>query len=301
MKLPIWLSGCMASSSALEWTIGYRTMNINGFCWVAGNHDCSRVGDGSGASLRPLESFRSTHTRAAVFELQRSYRSLPALQQAADRVLRRYDHSGTNGPATHLAGADEEQQLNGQHGRVERHQFDTAAEEAAWIAQRMHSLVQSGQARGLGEIAVLCRHNYEAHRMGKALAAAGIATNVVGGSRLFDVPRVAELLHLLAALIQWPGHGCYHLYSLLAAASNARQKSPAANSPESCFADLFGLPLPLLTALSSYNSQCGWPLRRLIEEGAQGPNCSELCKTFTAVCGESHHICVLRYRLFSSC
>ncbi len=254
---------------------------------LAGNHDCSRVGVDSGASLRPLENFASTHTGAARFELRHSYRSLPALQRAANQVLQRCDHPGTNETGMHLAGADDEKQGNEQRGRVERHRFDTAAEEAAWIAQRVRSLVQSGQARGLGEIAVLCRHNYEAHRMGKALGAAGIATNVVGGYRLFEVPRVAELLHLLAALVQWPGHGCYHLYSLLAAASNARQKSPAANSPESCLADLFGLPLPLLTALSSYKSQCGWPLRRLIEEGAQGPNCSEVCKALTAVCGES--------------
>ena len=254
---------------------------------VVGMHDSSHVGDGGGASLRPLESFRASHTRATVFELRHSYRALPALQLAADRVLRRYDHSGPGNLATSLAAPDKHQQGKEPYGRVDRQRFDTAAEEVDWIAQRVHSLVESGQARGLGDIAVLCRHNYEAHRVGQALASAGIATNVVGGSRLFEVPRVAELLHLLAALVQWPGHGCYHLYSLLAAASTARQKSPAANSPESCLADLFGLPLPLLTALSSYNSQSGWPLRRLIEEAAQGSNWSELCENMTAVCGKA--------------
>ena len=202
-------------------------------------------------------------------------------------MLQRCAQSKADEATSRSAAEDNRQQRVEQNGCIERRRFDNAAEEAAWIAQRVHNLVNSGQARGLGDIAVLCRHNYEAHRLGKALATAGVATNLVGGSRLFEVPRVAELLHLLAALVQWPGHGCYHLYSLLAAASSARQRSPAANSPEARFCDMFGMPLPLLTALSSYNSQCGWPLRRLIEEGAQGPNSSDVCHQLTAVCGDT--------------
>lgn len=252
---------------------------------TAGKHDETHLSDGEQDSLQPLEHFLARHKRAKVFRLQQSYRSFPPLQRAANRVLGCIYHSDDNEAPIDFAGVDQKEQGE-EDGCIERHRFETAADEAAWIAQRVRTLVKSGQAQGFGDIAVLCRHNFEARRLGKALATAGIATNVVGGSRLFEVPRVADLLHLLAALVQWPGHGCYHLYSFIAAASSARQQSPAANSPEGCFADLFGLPLPLLTALSSYNSQSEWPLRRLIEEAAQGPNCGELCDKLTAVCGE---------------
>ena len=279
-------------------------------------------GGGIGGAGALLAGFESMHPGASVFELQHSYRSLPKLQQAADRLLGRYrqqQHQQQQQAQQAAQQAVQQQQGGGVaeglgkgEGSVDSHRFDTAGEEAAWIAQRIYEISSLGAAAAadtssaegmqqqhttshhaaaaaaaqFGDIAVLCRHNHEARRIGKALAAAGIPTNMVGGgTRLFEVPRVAELLHLLAALVQWPGHGCYHLYSLLAAASGARLRAPAANSAESCLADLFGLPMPLLTALSSYNSQSGWPLRRLIEEAALGQRSQQVCAELTAVCG----------------
>ena len=247
------------------------------FQWRMG---AAAAGQGAGVATAVLERWRADHPHASGFRLDRSYRAKPRLQQAADRLLGRQLDATPESSAAGNDGVCESE------GRVERERFETAAEEAAWIAERIERAVASSDGVRLNDFAVLCRHNHEAKRFGTALAAAGIPTNVVGGTTLFDQPRVAEMLHLLAALVQWPGHGCYHLYSLLAAASTARLQ-PVANSAQGCLADMFGMPLPLLTALMSHANQDKAPLRRVIEEAAHGPRSQALCEQLTAVCGVS--------------
>ncbi|MGB9376260.1 MAG: ATP-dependent helicase, partial [Mycobacteriales bacterium] len=76
----------------------------------------------------------------------------------------------------------------------------TAADEAAWVAERIAAAIDGGVSPG--EVAVLCRRRADFPRLHEAMVAAGLPVEVVGLGGLLDVPEVADVVATLEVLVE---------------------------------------------------------------------------------------------------
>ena len=165
--------------------------------WLGEREDLCVVGDASqtiysfaGASPEFLLGFPRRYPEATLVQLERNYRSTPAIIDSANRLMR--DRPG----ALHLLAAKDDSATSivaGVTPTIEDHRNDSA--EARAVAARIAELVQTGTKPQ--NIAVLYRVNAQSVSIGTALDDAGIAFQVRGGSRFFDLPEVKQAIMML--------------------------------------------------------------------------------------------------------
>ena len=161
--------------------------------WLGERRELCVVGDDdqtiysfTGASRDYLLHFGERFPDAEVIRLVRDYRSTPQVVELANKVI----------------AADrtrrEPKRLVAQLGAGPPPAFaehDSEPEEAAWAAQRIRALLDTGIKPG--EIAVLYRINAQSEVYEAALSAAGIPYLVRGGQRFFERREVREAIGAL--------------------------------------------------------------------------------------------------------
>ncbi|QYM65523.1 ATP-dependent helicase [Microbacterium sp. Se5.02b] len=171
--------------------------------WLGDRHDICVVGDASqtiysfaGAQQRFLLEFERRHPDATVVRLETNYRSQPPILTVANALMH-----GRPG-ALELVPARE--QFSADAPTVTA--YDTEGEEAAGIAAGISARLSDGASPS--EIAVLYRAHAQSAVLQQALAAEGIATSVLGGTRFFAMPEVRQaILALRAAAVAPTEHG----------------------------------------------------------------------------------------------
>ncbi|PRA82948.1 ATP-dependent helicase [Microbacterium sp. MYb66] len=162
--------------------------------WLGDRHDICVVGDASqtiysfaGAEQRYLLEFERRHPDATVIRLETNYRSQAPILAAANALMH-----GRPG-ALELVPARE--QFTADAPTVTA--YDTEGEEAAGIAAAISARIEAGASPS--EIAVLYRAHAQSALLQQALAAEGIPTSVLGGTRFFAMPEVRQAILALRA------------------------------------------------------------------------------------------------------
>ncbi|WP_334146955.1 ATP-dependent helicase [Microbacterium sp.] len=162
--------------------------------WLGDRRDICVVGDASqtiysfaGAEQRYLLEFERRFPDATVVRLETNYRSQAPILTAANALMH-----GRPG-ALELVPARE--QFSADPPTVTA--YDTEAEEAAGIASAISARITGGASPA--DIAVLYRAHAQSAVLQQALAAEGIATSVLGGTRFFNMPEVRQAILALRA------------------------------------------------------------------------------------------------------
>eukprot|EP01052_Picozoa_sp_SAG31_P006217 SAG31_NODE_284_length_18497_cov_11.811773_3_plen_722_part_00 len=220
-----------------------------------------------------ISGFYRSYPEAQRKTLSISYRCKQGVLDAATAVI-----SGHNPqqPSLKSARSSDSKNRSGR-GEVSVRTFDSASEECEWIAEHIRKKVKRDNG-AFSDFAVLARHNSDVAAVAHQLKLGGVPVQFIGGTSLYTKPWLPELMHLLAAIVRWPGNGCYHLYCLLAAAAVAKKRHASGEShdlPGSVgFAELFGIQMPLLSVLMSLHHNTGTPLRFLLQESALDMVCN---------------------------
>ncbi|WP_282846462.1 ATP-dependent helicase [Microbacterium oxydans] len=162
--------------------------------WLGDRHDICVVGDASqtiysfaGAEQRFLLEFERRHPDATVVRLETNYRSQPPILTAANALMRGRPGALELVPAREPFTADAPTITA----------YETEGEEAAGIAVGISARIEAGTSPD--EIAVLYRAHAQSAVLQQALAAEGIATTVLGGTRFFSMPEVRQAILALRA------------------------------------------------------------------------------------------------------
>lgn len=135
----------------------------------------------AGASSEFLLGFPNQYPDAAVFELNRNYRSGSEIVTSANRVL----------PENPL------QAIRSVPGEVSKTRFASAASEAKEVAQ---SIALSLSRLKASDVAILARTNQQLALFETELASLGIRSQVRGQGRFFRQPQVAQAMSAIRAL-----------------------------------------------------------------------------------------------------
>ena len=160
--------------------------------WLGDRNDICVVGDPNqtiysftGASSSFLQTFANRYENATVVELTRNYRSTQQIVSYANRLrvgqsdLSPLESQGPIGLAPRIQG------------------FGNPAEEAAYIAHQVKSLLASGVKAS--QIAVLYRVNGQSEPLEAALASAGIGYQLKGGTKFFSRPEIVTAMRTIRA------------------------------------------------------------------------------------------------------
>jgi len=144
-----------------------------------------------GADVRNILDFERHFPGAKVVRLEENYRSSAAVLAVANAVLAS-SHARRHGKtlrATRGAGSS-----------VQVITMADAGTEAAWVGDRIHRLVQSGEVRPR-DVAILYRSNLQAPELEGELRTRGIPHRVFGGTQTFERKEIKDLLaYLLVAV-----------------------------------------------------------------------------------------------------
>lgn len=171
--------------------------------WLGDRRDICVVGDASqtiysfaGADQRFLLEFERRHPDATVVRLETNYRSQAPILEAANALMHGRPGALELVPARETFSADAPTVTA----------YDTEGEEAAGIAAAIAARIEEGVSPA--DIAVLYRAHAQSAVLQQALAAEGIATTVLGGTRFFSMPEVRQaILALRAAAVAPTEHG----------------------------------------------------------------------------------------------
>ncbi|MEV7798419.1 ATP-dependent helicase [Microbacterium foliorum] len=162
--------------------------------WLGDRKDICVVGDASqtiysfaGAEQRFLLEFERRHPDATVVRLETNYRSQAPILEAANALMK-----GRPG-ALELIPARET--FNAESPTVTA--YDSERDEAEGIAAAVAARIEAGASPS--EIAVLYRAHAQSAVLQQALAAEGIPTSVLGGTRFFAMPEVRQAILALRA------------------------------------------------------------------------------------------------------
>ncbi|MGK3948181.1 ATP-dependent helicase [Microbacterium sp. K2] len=162
--------------------------------WLGDRKDICVVGDASqtiysfaGAEQRFLLEFERRHPDATVVRLETNYRSQAPILEAANALMK-----GRPG-ALELIPARET--FNAESPTVTA--YDSERDEAEGIAAAVAARIEAGAPPS--EIAVLYRAHAQSAVLQQALAAEGIPTSVLGGTRFFAMPEVRQAILALRA------------------------------------------------------------------------------------------------------
>ncbi len=156
--------------------------------WLGERRDICVVGDPrqtiysfAGASSDYLLDFSNHYSDAAVYELNRNYRSGSEIVRSANRVL----------PDNPL------QSMRQVRGEVSQTMFASAGDEAKKIARTIADSLGRTKA---SDIAILARTNQQLNLFENELASLGIKSQVRGQGRFFRLPQVAQAMSAIRAL-----------------------------------------------------------------------------------------------------
>ncbi|MCS3441787.1 ATP-dependent helicase [Microbacterium phyllosphaerae] len=171
--------------------------------WLGDRRDICVVGDASqtiysfaGAEQRFLLEFERRHADATVVRLETNYRSQAPILDAANALMKGRPGALELVPARETFNADSPTVTA----------YDTERDEAEGIAAAVSARIEAGASPA--DIALLYRAHAQSAVLQQALAAEGIATSVLGGTRFFAMPEVRQaILALRAAAVAPTEHG----------------------------------------------------------------------------------------------
>ena len=139
-----------------------------------------------GANIRNILDFEQVYPEAAVIKLEQNYRSTQHVLDAANAVIR--NNAGRKDKALWTQ--------NGEGSMVHFRQFDTAYDEAEFVADDGMRKVRDGRT-SYGNCAVLYRTNAQARMLEERFVVEGIPYDVVGGTNFYARREIKDMLAYL--------------------------------------------------------------------------------------------------------
>ncbi len=161
---------------------GYRNL-----C-VVGDDDQS-IYKFRGANIRNILDFEEVYPEATVIKLEQNYRSTQTILDAANAVI--HNNKGRKDKAL---WTDKKE-----GSRIHFRQFDTAYEEAEFIADDIAHRVKRGE-NTYGDFAVLYRTNAQSRLLEERMIAEGLPYDVVGGVNFYSRREIKDLLAYLKTI-----------------------------------------------------------------------------------------------------
>jgi DNA helicase-2/ATP-dependent DNA helicase PcrA len=142
-----------------------------------------------GANIRNILDFESVYKDATVIKLEQNYRSTQQILDAANAVIS--NNTGRKDKAlwTEIKDGD----------RVHLREFDTAEDEAAFIATDIGKLKRNGKL-SYDETAVLYRTNAQSRALEERFVYEGIPYDIVGGVNFYSRREIKDLLAYLKTI-----------------------------------------------------------------------------------------------------
>lgn len=142
-----------------------------------------------GANIRNILDFEQVYPEAKVIKLEQNYRSTQSILDAANAVIK------NNLSRKEKALWTEK----GSGSRIHFRQFDTAYEEAEYIADDIAHKVRSGMAN-YKDCAVLYRTNAQSRLFEERMIAEGMPYDVVGGVNFYSRKEIKDILAYLKTI-----------------------------------------------------------------------------------------------------
>ena len=142
-----------------------------------------------GANIRNILDFEKGYPDACVIKLEQNYRSTQVVLDAANAVIR-----NNTGRKDKALWTDKKE---GSH--IHFRQFDTAYEEAEYIASDVASKTRKGEAE-YGDCAVLYRTNAQARLLEEKFIMEGIPYDVIGGVNFYARREIKDILAYLKTI-----------------------------------------------------------------------------------------------------
>lgn len=141
-----------------------------------------------GANIRNILDFEKVYPEAKVVKLEQNYRSTQMILDAANSVIKQ-----------NAARKDKALWTDkGEGSKIHFSQFDTAYEEAEFIAEDISSKVRNGMA--YSDFAVLYRTNAQARILEEKMIMLGIPYDVVGGVNFYSRREIKDILAYLKTI-----------------------------------------------------------------------------------------------------
>ena len=142
-----------------------------------------------GANIRNILDFEDTYPEATVIKLEQNYRSMGNILTAANEVIS--NNRGRKGKKLWTAEAE--------GSKLHFKQFDTAHEEAVFIAEDIRNKERNAEA-AYGDCAVLYRTNAQARLLEERMVLLGIPYTVVGGQNFYGRKEIKDILAYLKTI-----------------------------------------------------------------------------------------------------
>ncbi len=142
-----------------------------------------------GANIRNILDFEKIYPEACVIKLEQNYRSTQVVLDAANAVIR--NNTGRKEKALWTEKTE--------GNRIHFRQFDTAYEEAEYIASDVAKKSKRGEA-SFGECAVLYRTNAQARLLEERFIMEGIPYDVIGGTNFYARREIKDILAYLKTI-----------------------------------------------------------------------------------------------------
>ncbi|MDD2971780.1 MAG: UvrD-helicase domain-containing protein [Lachnospiraceae bacterium] len=142
-----------------------------------------------GANIRNILDFEKVYAEATVIKLEQNYRSTQTVLDAANAVIK------------HNIGRKDKALWTDKGGgsRIHFKQFDSAYDEAAFVAEDISQKADSGVVN-YGDCAILFRTNAQARLMEERFVVKGIPYDVVGGVNFYSRKEIKDLLAFLKTI-----------------------------------------------------------------------------------------------------
>lgn len=142
-----------------------------------------------GANIRNILDFEKIYPEACVIKLEQNYRSTQVVLDAANAVIR--NNTGRKDKALWTEKTE--------GNRIHFRQFDTAYEEAEYIAGDVAKKARKGEA-SYGSCAVLYRTNAQARLLEERFIMEGIPYDVIGGTNFYSRREIKDILAYLKTI-----------------------------------------------------------------------------------------------------
>ena len=142
-----------------------------------------------GANIRNILDFEKVYPEAVVVKLEQNYRSTQQILDAANSVIR--NNGGRKDKALWTDVTDGE--------LVRLKQFDTAYDEASFIAEDIGKLKRNGKL-SYNDTAVLYRTNAQSRLIEEKFVIEGIPYDIVGGTNFYSRKEIKDLLAYLKTI-----------------------------------------------------------------------------------------------------
>ena len=142
-----------------------------------------------GANIRNILDFEKVYPEACVIKLEQNYRSTQIVLDAANAVIK-----NNRGRKDKALWTDKKE-----GSRIHLRQFDTAYEEAEYIASDVARKTRRGEAQ-YGECAVLYRTNAQARLLEERFIMEGVPYDVIGGTNFYARREIKDILAYLKTI-----------------------------------------------------------------------------------------------------